>query len=307
MAPMAKKALAPSNVTTRDSKGRKFISIVESAYNKAGLSEEEAQRVNDKSGLAELIGNFISENRANNKFKDEETSSNYGYLSGYKSKGEDLDRQIEVIQKLFPGLGGANSDYLNKVKSGQVKVGQIGEKFFAVPNIWKSGGLAIFGSAYSQALQAVLDKIKETRNGKFYNYREDEIDEKHIRQTSRTIKAFRELSVAQDNPDILIVSAQFGIRHRGRSVRRAREVFASSEFGIGAFAIGIMLLTHPERLQNCNDLLIDCAGDDFFDKVGGVFDTSPFLSFRNDEVEFGARYVDYTGRRCGSASAFLPQ
>jgi len=219
---MAKKALAPSNVTTRDPKGRKFISIVESAYNKAELSEEEAQRVNDTSGLAELIGNFISENRANNKFKDEETSSNYGYLSGYKSKGEDLDRQIEVIQKLFPGLGGANSDYLNKVKSGQVKVGQIGEKFFAVLNIWKSGGLAISGSTYSQALQIVADKIKETRNGEFYNYREGQIDEKHIRQTTRTVKALQELSVAQGNPDIIIISAQFGIRHRGRSVRRAR-------------------------------------------------------------------------------------
>ena len=36
-----KKTLAPS-VTTRDPKGLKFISIVEAAYNKAGLTMEEA-------------------------------------------------------------------------------------------------------------------------------------------------------------------------------------------------------------------------------------------------------------------------
>jgi len=48
--------------------------------------------------------------------------------------------------------------------------------------------------------------------------------------------------------DILVVPAQFGLRHRGRSVRRVREVMNANEFGLGVFAIGIMLLTHPERL-----------------------------------------------------------
>lgn len=34
--------LAPRTVTARDPKGLKFVSIVEAAYNKAGLSEDEA-------------------------------------------------------------------------------------------------------------------------------------------------------------------------------------------------------------------------------------------------------------------------
>lgn len=62
MVPMSK-TLAPS-VTARDPKGRKFISIVEGAYNKAGLSGEEAQRVNNAPGLADLAGTFIAKNRA---------------------------------------------------------------------------------------------------------------------------------------------------------------------------------------------------------------------------------------------------
>ncbi len=56
------KTLAPS-VTARDRKGRKFISVVEAAYNNAGLNDQEAQRVNDTPGLADLIGNFIAEHR----------------------------------------------------------------------------------------------------------------------------------------------------------------------------------------------------------------------------------------------------
>ena len=60
------KTLAPS-VTARDPKGLKFISVVEAAYNKAGLSDEEAQRVNDTPGLADLVAGFIAENRNANQ------------------------------------------------------------------------------------------------------------------------------------------------------------------------------------------------------------------------------------------------
>lgn len=56
--------LAPSaTVTTRDLKGLKFVSIVEAPYNKARLTEKEAQRVNDAPGLGGLITSFIEEHR----------------------------------------------------------------------------------------------------------------------------------------------------------------------------------------------------------------------------------------------------
>lgn len=58
------KTLAPSQaVTTRDSKGLKFVSVVEAAYNKAGLSEDEAQRVNDAPGLPDAVRCFIDAHR----------------------------------------------------------------------------------------------------------------------------------------------------------------------------------------------------------------------------------------------------
>ena len=38
-----------------------------------------------------------------------------------------------------------------------------------------------------------------------------------------------------------------------------------NEFGLGVFEVGILLLTHPERIMgNSTDILwIDCAGDEY--------------------------------------------
>ena len=290
---MNKTTLAPSIVTSEGPKGRKFISIVRDAYDKAGLSEEEAQRVNDAPGLADLVGNFIAENRASNKYKDEEVASNYGYLSGYKPEGEDLDRQIAVLQRLFPGLGEADGGCLNDIKSGTIVLPTLAEKFFAIPNWMKNP--KVWGSTYSGAVQKMLDKIAEVREGKFVNYRKELINEQHLRQSARTKKFFQELFEAQDNPDILIVPAQFGIRHRGRSVRRALEVMASTpgEYGLGAFAVGMMILTHAERLQDYNFLWIDCAGDE--------------MDIPESAVRFGdAPYWYFDAGASGSTRAGLP-
>lgn len=299
------KTLAPSTVTSRDRKGLKFMSIVSAAYDKAGLNDEEAQRVNDTPGLPDLINNFIAENRLTDKFKNEEVESNFGYLSGYKPNG--LVAQTNRLRELFPGLGFANQDLLTQIEKGEVELPPNTEGWFAIPNWMKNPEL--FGSTYSGALQKVLDKIKETRNGRFHNFREGQINENRLRQSARSKQFWKDLSDAQGNSDILIVPAQFGLRHRGRSVRRAREVIATTvgEFGLGAFAVGIMVLTHPERLQHLNDLWIDCAGDEFDGPGSGArFGFAPFFRFDDGEVGFGTRWVSAVYGYFGSASGFLP-
>lgn len=303
MAPMS--TLAPkTTVTTRDPKGLKFTSIVEAAYNKAGLTEEEAQRVNDTPGLSEQITQFIAENRRSNKFKDEEVASTYGYLSGYKPKG--ITDQCNRLRELIPGLGYANLELIKQIENGTVTLLADTEGWFAIPNIWKKGGQPKLGATYSECVQKALDLVKQTR-GALYNYREGQVDEQHIRQLVRTKSAMEAISEAQGNPDILIIVAQFGIRHRGRSVRRAREVFASNEFGLGSFIVGIMILTHPERLMNYDDLWIDCSGDEWSSDGDGVFSESPYFIFFDNEVEFDAGGVGCTYGSCGSASGFFPQ
>jgi hypothetical protein len=81
----------------------------------------------------------------------------------------------------------------------------------------------------------------------------------------------------------------------------------ANECGLGAFAIGIMLLTHPERLQHYDDLWIDCAGDEFAPDAGAGFSESPYFWFSGDGVGFDAFDVGFADVSYGSASVCLPQ
>jgi hypothetical protein len=273
----------------------------------ASLDKEGAERLKGDPEFAESMRQFavaqIGKLSITNQFKDEEVASKYGYLSGYKPKG--LTEQTSCLRELFPGLGYANQDLLARTEKGGVELPQHAEGWFAIPNWTKNP--AVFGATYSEAVQKVLDTIKQSR-GELYNYREGQIDEKHLRQSAHSQKFWQDISEAQCNGDILIVAAQFGLRHRGRSVRRAREVFQTNEFGLGAFANGIMILSHAERLMHYDDLWIDCSGDEFDDPDDDVrFDHAPFFRFRGGKVEFGTRYVGYALAFYGSSSGLVPQ
>lgn len=310
MVPM-KNSLAPSAqsvtlVTERDPKGLKFMSIVGAAYTKAGLTEAEAQRVNEAAGLTDLIAGFIAEHRNRVEFADEETESQFGYLSGYE-KPLDVNAQCNKLRELFSGLGFCNQELLTQISNGKAQLPANAEGWFAIPN-WKKNP-KIFGSTYSEAVQTILNALNKARKEKFYNYRKGEIDEKHLRQSARSVEFWDNLAKAQGDADILIIAAQFGIRHRGRSVRRARVIMedAGNEVGLGAFSAGAMLLTHPNRLQNVDDLWIDLSGDDWSPDGDGVFSGSLRFDFNGSLLEFGYGYLDIAYDCYGSGSLFLPQ
>jgi hypothetical protein len=263
-----------------------------------GLDSSGAQRVIEHGDeFANAIRNAatisLKDLSVSDKFKDEEVESRYGYLSGYKPKS--IAEQIAALHKLFPELGSADEKLANTTLPPNA------EGWFAIPRWEKIAG------TYGEAVQKVLDLIKQTRNGKLYNYREGQLGPKYLRQHTKTESAFQKLGDEQKDHDILVIPAQFGLNHRGRSVRRAREVMNASEFGLSAFAIGIMILTHPERLQHYDDLYIDCAGDEFSPGADGVFSDAPFFDFDDGEVYFSADGVGSAYDYYGSASGFVPQ
>lgn len=272
---------------------------IEKVLAELGLDNPGAQRVIEHGDeFAEAIRNAaltsLKDLSVSDKFKDEEEESEYGYLSGYKPKG--ITEQTNRLRELFPGIGYA----AEKLAEGTLPPNA--EGWFAIPR-WEK-----IAPTYNEAVQKVLDLIKQTRNGKFYNYREGQLGPERLRQTARTAKFFQTLGDEQKDQDILVVPAQFGLRHRGRSVRRAREVMQVNEFGLGAFAIGIMLLTHPERLNHYDDLYVDCAGDEFDDPDSGDrFGRAPGFVFAGGKVEFGTRWFSYAFSDDGSASGFVPQ
>jgi hypothetical protein len=271
---------------------------VELALEKVNLDKTGFQRLLEhgdefNSAIAEVIVAKTLELSVSNQFADEEMKSSYGYLSGYKPKG--ITEQTNILRQLFPGIGFADEKIANQ------PVPKGAEGWFAIPK-WQS-----IAPTYGEAVQKVLNLIKKTRDGKFQNYREGQIDEKHLRQSEKSAKMFRKFAESQKDYDILVIPAQFGFNHRGRSVRRALEVMNASEFGLGAFAIGIMLLTHPERLQNYDDLYIDCPGDEFSPEADGDFSGAPDFFFIDGGVRFDTLWVSSASVYYGSASGFVPQ
>ena len=275
---------------------KQIVRFVEDGIDAMNIQKDGAQRLIENGGefqseLKKLVERFS----ITNQYADEEVESNYGYLSGYKPNGKGITEQTNRLRELFPGIGYANE------KLAEATLPENAEGWFAIPR-WEK-----VAPTYGQAVQKMFDLIKQTRNGAFHNYREGQLGSNQLRQSAKSVSIFQKLGDEQKDHDILMVPAQFGILHRGRSVRRAREVMNTNECGLGAFAIGIMLLTHPERLQHYDDLWIDCGGDEFAPGTGSGFSGSPCFWFDGGGVSFGARVVDTASGGYGSASVCLPQ
>lgn len=279
-----------------DGQKKQYLRFVEDAVERA-LKETPL----DKDGIQKLIENGdefqarivtgIKDLSVSNQFADEEVKSSYVYPKGYKVKG--ITEQTNILRQLFPGVGFADE------KLAEQPLPPNAEGWFAIPK-WQT-----LAPTYGEAVEKVLAMIASKR--KFYNYRDGQLGAEYLRQHAKTVKMFQKLGDEQKDFDILVVPAQFGLRHKGRSVRRAHEVFMANEFGLGAFAIGIMVLTHPEHLVQWEQLHVDCAGDEFAPCADGDFSGAPIFYFDVGEVGFSARLCVDASRLYGSASAFVSQ
>ncbi len=284
---------------------RKIAALVSEATEKVieemGLDKEGAQWVIEMNGdefaaaVREKVRELLTRLSVSDQFADEEVASNYGYLSGYKQpKG--ITEQTNRLRELIRGVGFADE------KLAELPLPKLAEGFFAIPK-WET-----VAPTYGEAVQKVQDLLRAQRGGKFYSYREGQLGPLHLRQSARSVAFWKRLADAQKGYDILVVPAQFGKRDGiSRSVRRSRVVFTAQEFGLGAFASGIMLLTHPERLQHYDDLWIDCAGDEYAPGADDQFVNAPYFYFDVDGLEFDAFGVGSYYDFCGSASAFSPE
>jgi hypothetical protein len=227
-------------------------------------------------------------------FADEEVKSNYGYPRGYAVKP--VCEQLAELSKHFRGfdtsLALAYSKKLPPLPAGA-------EGWFAVPR-WE------MLHSYTGAVEVVLDLIGKSRN--FYNYRKDMLGPNFLRLSERTTTALQMIGKKQEG-DFLLIPAQFGRAHRGRSVQRVRAVYAPHEFGLGSFIVGCMLLSHPERLVQQEQLHINCPGDEYnYNPADGwLFNTAPVFRFYAGRVEFNAESVSCPASHYGSASGFIPQ
>lgn len=241
----------------------------------------------------EFRGHLVNSMRrcsAPDRFIDEDLDSRYGYPVGYR-KSRDISEQITCLLKFFPNLRYVNGS------PRQIYVPKGFEGYVAIPR-WEA-----LAPTYGDAVEMAIGVLCCARGLGFYA-QYDCFGPRYLRQYQKTALAFQTASDQQDS-DILIIPGQFGLRHRGRSVRRAREVMSVSEFGLGIFAVAIMLLTHPDRISNYNDLGIDCAGDEFSPSADGNFLFAPYFVFHNGKLKLIMRKRSRAHERFGSASAIL--
>lgn len=261
--------------------------------------DEASEILGHADALVQLLGqaahDAILKLRHADPFADEETRCVCEYGNGYEPAG--IDEQIATLKTLFPVLAAedVNMDFSQARDARQN--GSFAENWFAIPN-WRA-----LAPNYREALVKVFGLIKNAHGGVFHECTDGRIGPENLQESAHKAQCIEKIAAHQGS-QILLVPAQFGMLHRGRSVRRACALMDKSEFGLGAFEIGCMLLTHPKRLANEEDLWLDCAGDQWRPTNSGGFGGAPYFSFTNKRVRFDCRRIIHHHAHCGTVSAF---
>jgi len=292
---------------------KRFVEdAVDRVFNDGVLDKDSAQRLITNGGeLQARVISAILELSNPNEFADEEVESAYDYPHEYKGP-KPIEVQIKAIAEIFgldPTSAFEYAKHLLPLESFVPADALAYTDYFAI--LYEQRGFAQKhfpevtdpAEKYCRALQIVHQKIAQSRS--FTNWRDGQIDTAHIKVSLRTQEMTQKIAETQKG-DILIIAAQLGKRHGGRSVRRAREVFAVKEYGLTSVAGGSIVLVHPERLVRCEELDMDMAGDEFSVGGDGQFGRAPFFHFL-DEARFGSRVVSFPSGVYGSASGFVSQ
>ncbi|MFA6338797.1 MAG: hypothetical protein WCW87_01945 [Candidatus Paceibacterota bacterium] len=253
------------------------------------------------------------ENTGTERFLNDSVRSNFMYPHSYKIKG--IATQVSILQDIFQDLGFADEDMANQSLPLNT------EGWFAIPR-WDK-----VASTYNEAVEKVLKLVAHRL--KLQNCCEGSLGSRYLRQCSQTAKMFQRLGDQQKGYDILVVPAQFGFKYRGYSVESVRNNLEDNEFPLGVFAVACMLLTHPKREIQDNQLHVDCAGDEYCsigmcslgnDDHFNLSALSFNFNYNRHAHELGGRYmyahgggtIRLSSRLCknadsrhGSASAFL--
>jgi hypothetical protein len=280
---------------------RRFVEdAVHKALDELGIDSLGAQRVIKRgdeftSAILTAVFSPLKNLSVPDKFEGEEVKSNSCYPSGYKPRG--IAEQVKHLRELFPGIGTACEKLVSTENTARI-LPPNAEGWFAIPR-WEK-----IAATYNEAVKIVLGSILKT-NG---NFSDGQFSPERLRQEVETLRAWEMIGAEQKDCDILIFPAQFGQLHRGRSACQAREALASGEFCLGVFAVGIMILTHPERLMHCDDLWIDCSGDAYNNPGSdNRFSHVPYFGRYRAELSLDTGWFGNVYDFCGSASGFVPQ
>jgi hypothetical protein len=329
---MTMKTSITSQKRMTDGQVAKVKELTEAALRKSELDKQGVQRVIEQGDELQNQLIPIFKNLGELPYADEEIRSNYGYPDGWRLKLVEA-----VLEKLtdpsFP-FRHCNPDPVYKWLKGDDSAIPNGQKLRVLASqnpVDEEGivdrwgrpfrlydGVGIFPKitsaveaeptqlvqAYSPATELMTELMKKHRDD-WYNYEEGCLGPRHLHLIDKTYEVYAKREIETPG-GFLVIPIQLGLRHRGRSVRRARVMFGENEFGLGPYEVGIILLVHPERLQQYEHLSIDCAGCEYSPDAGGEFSHHLSFNWHDGELKFGFNFwIDYARQHYGSASGFL--
>jgi len=269
---------------------------VQNAYETAieQLDRQSVQAVLDvdrklRCEVTEKVVEIIHRHTVTDKYKDEQAPSNRVYPPTYRVRP--VEAQVTELRKVFPSLGSCQERLARR------PLPEGAEAWFAIPR-WQA-----LAPTYNEAVEMLLEILTSKR--RFSNRIIGKLGETYLRQTERSKLAVTILGEQQEGSDILVVGAQAGMRHRGASARRTRVSMAGNEYALGVFAIGCILLTHPERLSTGDALMIDCGGDEYSVRGDYTFDRVPLFDYDMAGIEFSIFYEDRARNLWGTPTGFL--
>ena len=230
-------------------------------------------------------------------YADERVASSFGYPSGFRFRTPRA--QVQSLRELFPQLDASHVKSLVKAKGKRHPQAE----FTPVVPKWQS-----IAKTYGEALMIVVALLKKLHGDKFNNYRGEKLTDAHVQLIEKTTLAYQQLGASQPG-DFLVFDAQFGKRWAGASIRHGRVRYLEEEFGLGPYEVGILLLTHPDRITGIDQLYIDCAGCEYRDDPKGSFSLCLYFFWSGINQQLVLRYhgIGPQNRQWGSVSGFLPQ
>lgn len=225
-----------------------------------------------------------------NEFENEELREHFLYPAGFRFRTP--QEQIKFWGKHFPKLDASQALQLVRPV-----VPRGAESWGVIPKFSKLGG-------YQKGLEKMFELLGQRQ---FQNWRKGQLGPEYLRLAAKTEQILTELDKEMPG-DFLVFPFQFGLRHAGKSIRRARLTFSEPEFGLGPYEAAALLLSHPDRITAPNQLCVDCAGAEFSPNAGGGFWDSVCFGWSDVFrcLGFVSSGVDNADRIFGSVSAFRP-
>ena len=277
-----------------DGQVAKVKELVEAALRKSDLGGDEIQRVIEKGGKLKNRLIPIFQKLGKLPYANEEMKSIFGYPKGWKLR--DISEQLTILQKIkeFKAL---NARHVIRVVEYPSDVPKGADGWIVIP---KPSRIA---DSYNEAVVLMTELMAKNRDD-WYNCRESKLGPEYLWLTEKTKQVI--VILEKETPgDYLVIPVQTGLCHRGRSIRRARVMFADGEFGLGPYEVGIILLTHPERLRKSEDLGIACAGCEYSPVARGKLSEGLYFNWHRGELSFDNYGIGYSFRILGSASGFV--